>query len=80
VKPAQKLSFAICSVLGIHGASTVMATEATGDSSKSLLKIVVTAQRREENIQNEPITIQALTGEAIAQLNVSTGRIHQVSA
>ena len=57
-----------------------MATEATGDSSKSLLKIVVTAQRREENIQNEPITIQALTGEAIAQLNVSTGRIHQVSA
>jgi outer membrane receptor protein involved in Fe transport len=47
-----------------------MAADATGESSDSLQEIVVTAQRREENIQNVPITIQALTGEAIAQLNV----------
>jgi iron complex outermembrane recepter protein len=70
VKPAQKLSYAICSILGIHGASTAMAVEATGENSESLSEIVVTAQRREENIQNVPITIQALTGDTIAQLNV----------
>ncbi|HTB29796.1 MAG TPA: hypothetical protein VK715_12625, partial [Steroidobacteraceae bacterium] len=70
MKPAQKLSYAICSILGIHGASTAMAADATGESSESLSEIVVTAQRREENIQNVPITIQALTGDTIAQLNV----------
>src|ERR1700677_3663661 len=47
-----------------------MAADATGESSESLSEIVVTAQRREENIQNVPITIQALTGDTIAQLNV----------
>ena len=70
MKPAQKLSYAICSILGIHGASTAMAADATGESSESISEVVVTAQRREENIQNVPITIQALTGDTIAQLNV----------
>jgi outer membrane receptor protein involved in Fe transport len=28
VKPAQKLSYAICSILGVHGASTAMAIAA----------------------------------------------------
>ena len=70
MKPAQKLSYAICSILGIHGASTAMAVDATGESSESISEVVVTAQRREENIQNVPITIQALTGDTIAQLNV----------
>src|SRR6202167_323054 len=46
-----------------------MATEA-GENSEALGEIIVTAQRREENIQNVPITIQALTGDVIAQLNV----------
>src|SRR6202453_4376304 len=70
MKPAQKLSYAICSILGIHGASAAMAADATGESSESISEVVVTAQRREENIQNVPITIQALTGDTIAQLNV----------
>jgi outer membrane receptor protein involved in Fe transport len=70
MKPAQKLSYAICSILGVHGASTAMAADAAGGSSESISEIVVTAQRREENIQNVPITIQALTGDTIAQLNV----------
>src|SRR6202453_2436343 len=70
MKPAQKLSYAICSILGIHGASAAMAADATTENSEALSEIVVTAQRREENIQNVPITIQALTGDTIAQLNV----------
>ena len=69
--PAQKLSCAICSILGVHGASTAGAAEPTGESSEALSEIVVTAQRREENIQNVPITIQALTSETISQLNIS---------
>jgi outer membrane receptor protein involved in Fe transport len=70
VKPNQKLSYAICSILGIHGSSVAFAAAASGDNSESLSEIVVTAQRREENIQNVPIMIQALTSETIAELNV----------
>jgi iron complex outermembrane recepter protein len=71
VTPNQKLSCAICSILGIHGTSAALAADATADnSSEALGEIIVTAQRRTENIQNVPITIQALTGDAISQLNV----------
>jgi iron complex outermembrane receptor protein len=69
VKP-HPLSYAICSILGLQGASADFAAAASGENSDALGEIVVTAQRREENIQNVPITIQALTGETIAQLNV----------
>ncbi|TLY74633.1 MAG: TonB-dependent receptor, partial [Gammaproteobacteria bacterium] len=41
-------------------------------ASAGVEEIVVTAQRRAESIQNVPITIQALTGEALTQLNVAT--------
>ena len=69
--PSQKLSCAICSILGIQGTSTVLAASTSAESSsEALSEIVVTAQRREENIQNVPITVQALTTETIAQLNV----------
>src|SRR5258708_28130899 len=70
MRPNQKLSYAICSILGVHGAGAALAASASGESSEALSEIVVTAQRREENIQNVPITIQALTGETLGQLNV----------
>lgn len=41
----------------------------TGDE---LQEVVVTANRREENPQNVPITIQVLTGDKLAKLNVTT--------
>src|SRR3979409_431284 len=69
LKPNHKLSYAICSILGLHGAGAV-AAEASGENSEGLAEIVVTAERRVENIQNVPITIQALTSEVIGQLNV----------
>ncbi|MFX7870392.1 TonB-dependent receptor plug domain-containing protein, partial [Acinetobacter baumannii] len=34
-------------------------------------EVVVTAQRRSENIQDVPIAIQALTGDTLQQLNVA---------
>jgi outer membrane receptor protein involved in Fe transport len=37
-----------------------------------LSEVVVTATRRTERLQDVPITIQALTGETISQLNVKT--------
>jgi outer membrane receptor protein involved in Fe transport len=37
-----------------------------------LQHVIVTANRREENLQNVPITIQVLTGETLAKLNAST--------
>jgi iron complex outermembrane receptor protein len=39
-------------------------------AGSELQEVTVTAQRRAENIQNVPITIQALTGETLQQLNV----------
>jgi iron complex outermembrane receptor protein len=41
-------------------------------SGTELSEITVTAQRRTENLQDVPITIQALTSETLQQLNVST--------
>ena len=41
-------------------------------SAGGLEEIVVTAQRRTENIQSVPITIQAITGDQLKQLNVTS--------
>jgi iron complex outermembrane receptor protein len=37
-----------------------------------LQEVIVTANRREENLQNVPMTIQVLTGETLAKLNATT--------
>jgi outer membrane receptor protein involved in Fe transport len=72
VSPNRKVSYAICSILGTHGASAALAAEASGERSEALAEVIVTAQRRVENIQDVPITIQALTSETLTQLNVQT--------
>ena len=67
---------AVLAVLSASSAATVFAPQAmAADATASvntggLEEIVVTAQRRTENIQNVPITIQALTGDALSKLNV----------
>ena len=72
----QKLFYAILSILGIPGAASTaaQAADAGAESSGALEEVVVTAQRRTENLQNVPIQIQALTSESIAQLNVAKFR------
>jgi outer membrane receptor protein involved in Fe transport len=69
-----KLSYAIAAILssgvsiGIaHAASTADTTDSEG-----IQEITVTAQRRVENMQDVPITIQALTSDTLAKLNVTT--------
>jgi iron complex outermembrane receptor protein len=66
----QKLAYAITAVLG-GCAGSAWAVEDTSTSS-SLEAIVVTAQKRSESIQNVPITIQAITGDQLGQLSVTT--------
>jgi hypothetical protein len=54
-----KLSYAIAAILSGSAAGFVHAAPATeADTSDSIQEIVVTAQRRTENIQNVPITIR----------------------
>ncbi len=79
------LSFAIAAVLSgatagtAHGAPAAPAAaaapaiaETEADTSDQIQAITVTAQRRTENMQDVPIQIQALTGETLKQLNVTT--------
>ena len=69
-----KLSYAIAAILGGTGAGVAQAatTSDTETSTDTIQEIVVTAQRRTENMQDVPISIQALTGETLTQLNVQT--------
>jgi iron complex outermembrane receptor protein len=68
-----KLSYAIAAILSGSAAGFAHAAAATDtEVSDSIQEITVTAQRRSENIQNVPITIQALTAETLSQLSVTT--------
>ena len=68
-----KLSFAIAAILSgssvgiVHAEPAAPASEAEANSADMIQEITVTAQRRTENIQDVPISIRALTGEALAQ-------------
>jgi iron complex outermembrane recepter protein len=69
-----KLSYAIAAILSgssIGAAQAAPATDTATDSD-SIPEITVTAQRRTENMQDVPISIQALTAETLTQLNVQT--------
>jgi iron complex outermembrane recepter protein len=70
----SKLTCAIAVILGSGAASVAYAaTEAdTEAKTDGIQEITVTAQRRVENMQDVPITIQALTSETLTQLNVAT--------
>jgi iron complex outermembrane receptor protein len=47
-------------------------TAAKVPAEGELQEVIVTADRREENPQNVPMTIQVLTGETLARLNATT--------
>ena len=79
VKSNVKLSRAIAAILSAsalgmaaHVAAAADAGDASSGPDEGIQEITVTAQRRTENQQNVPITIQAITGDTLKQLNVST--------
>jgi iron complex outermembrane receptor protein len=72
----SKVSYAVAAILGgvtfaafAADAPPADTTEAGGDT---LAEITVTAQRRSQNMQDVPISMQALTAETLQQLNVAT--------
>src|SRR5271156_3610049 len=69
----SKLSYAIAAILGSGASGNAFSadTSDTNSASDQIQEIIVTAQRRSENIQNVPIAIQALTGETLTELNVT---------
>ena len=70
------LSCAASTALATHASDVAgqLSDAAATQSSPSdeIAEITVTAQRRVEDIQNVPVTIQVLTGDTMAQLNVAT--------
>jgi outer membrane receptor protein involved in Fe transport len=77
MKANPKISAAVAAILSAPAASLVFAAAgnaetAAASSSNELTEVIVTAQRRSENVQNVPITIQALTAETLQQLSVTT--------
>ena len=70
-----KLGYAIAAILSgtaMNAGISYAATATDASESDSIEEITVTAQRRTESIQDVPITIQALTGDSLKQLNVTT--------
>ncbi len=66
-----RLAYAITCIL--TGAAAAAAPGSDTESGVDAIgEIVVTAQRRSENIQDVPISIQALTAQTLQQLNIST--------
>ncbi|MBV8495187.1 MAG: TonB-dependent receptor, partial [Gammaproteobacteria bacterium] len=74
INPA--VSSAVAAILSTHAVAAFAAAPVTSETSATetggLAEVIVTAQRRSENIQDVPITIQALTSETLSQLNVET--------
>jgi len=76
MKPNSKISAAVAAILSAPATAIVFAAPAdtaTATATRTELEeVIVTANRREENLQNVPITIQALTGDTLTKLNVTT--------
>src|ERR1700676_3373538 len=71
----SKISYAVAAILGgaSFGASAAEPASGSAEAGTDMLaEITVTAQRRTQNIQDVPISMQALTSETLQQLNIST--------
>jgi len=71
----SKISCAVAAILsgasvGAPAAEPTSGT--TGGGTDTLAEVTVTAERRTENLQDVPISIQALTSETLTELNIST--------
>ncbi len=73
----SKISYAIAAILGGASAAAAAAPAETADTSASgnsevLIEVTVTAQRRNESMQDVPIAMQAFTAQTLQQLNIAT--------
>src|SRR5487761_1407000 len=85
MKANHKLSRTIAAILSASAAHAILAADAgptnadaapaapaATASGGTLQEVIVTAQRRAQNIQDVPITIQAMPGTTLTSLNVQT--------
>jgi iron complex outermembrane recepter protein len=74
----SKISYAVAAILGgtsvgAYAQTAPSSSDVTsGSGGEALAEVTVTATRRTENMQNVPIAMQALTAQALEQLNIST--------
>ena len=80
MKVNPKISAAVSAIIGapafvMAAPSDLMApadqAASAAEASTGLQEVVVTAERRTENVQDVPITVQAITGEQLQKLNVT---------
>src|SRR3984893_1033577 len=70
-----KLSYAIAAILSscaAAGMPSVASAAETDVNSEAIQEVTVTAQRRTENVQNVPITIQTLSSLQLKELNIQS--------
>jgi iron complex outermembrane recepter protein len=71
----SKISYAIAAIVAgasCRASAADAATDSSNASTDAIAEITVTAQRRTQNMQDVPISMQALTAQTLQQLNVST--------
>jgi iron complex outermembrane recepter protein len=71
----HKVQCAVAAILAAQGSAVraaPAASDATNADTGGIAEVIVTAQRRVENAQDVPITLQALTGDTLSQLSVTT--------
>ena len=72
-RAVSSLTLAIASILAASNAAHAQdaaADASVADLQGSVEEIIVTAQRREESIQDVPLSVQAFTGAALEQAGV----------
>lgn len=70
-KPVPALLLASTALAALSTSATAQTTPAAAPLPPENGEIIVTAQKRSENIQKVPISIQAITAEKLDQLNVA---------
>ena len=70
-RAALRLAFAAAAACSLPVSGPVVAADAGAEVS-GIEQVVVTARRREENLQNVPVAITALTAEQLQEQNVRT--------
>jgi iron complex outermembrane recepter protein len=71
----SKISYAVAAILGgtsVAASAQEQSTSTETTTSEGITEVIVTAQRRSEKMQDVPISMQALTGQALQQLNIKT--------
>ena len=71
----SKISCAVAAIIGGTSVAALAQEQATSTETTAgggLTEVIVTAQRRSENMQNVPISMQALTSQTLQQLNIQT--------